>query len=191
VAEPAVREALAPALGTLEGRFGVAERVAAGGLVRGDGADLTGWKDRFRTLQGHEIWLTHGDWIEQRKPRLGPEIAARFAFARSISAEAVGEARPMRELFAAAIERLTADAVLAIPTAPVIAPRLDDTAEAFLAYRDRTLTLTCIAGLARVPQVSIPAGEVEGAPIALSLIARRGADLRLLALAAELASGPA
>jgi amidase len=191
VAEPAVRQALAPALAKLEERFGAAERVAVGGLVRGDDADLTGWKDRFRALQGHEIWLTHGDWIEQRKPRLGPEIAARFAFARSISAEAVGEARPMRELFAAAIERLTADAALAIPTAPVIAPRLDDTAEAFLAYRDRTLALTCIAGLARVPQVSIPAGEVEGAPVALSLIARRGADLQLLALAAELGSGPA
>jgi len=191
VADPAVREALAPALGTLEARFGAAGRVAVGGLVRGDDADLTGWKDRFRILQGREIWLTHGDWIEQQKPRFGPEIAARFAFAKSISAEAAAGARPMRELFAAAIERLTADSVLAIPTAAVIAPHQDDTPEAFLAYRDRTLTLTCIAGLARVPQVTIPAGKVEGAPVGLSLIARRGADVALLALAAELASAPA
>ena len=95
----------------------------------------------------------------------------------------------MRELFAAAIERLTADAVLALPTVPVIAPRMDDAPEAFLAYRDGTLTLTCISGLARVPQVTIPAGAVEGAPVGLSLIARRGADLQLLALAVELAAG--
>jgi amidase len=185
-ADPAVREALAPALTRLEERFGAAETVTVGRLVRGDHADLIGWKDRFRALQGQEIWQTHGAWIEERKPRFGPEIAQRFQFAKSISAEAAAEARPMRELFAAAIERLAADAVLAIPTAPVIAPRLDDAPEAFLAYRDRTLALTCIAGLARVPQVTIPAGAVEGAPVGLSLIARRGADLRLLALTAEL-----
>ena len=96
----------------------------------------------------------------------------------------------MRELFAAAIERLTVDAVLVLPTAPVIAPRLDDTPEAFLAYRDRTLTLTCIAGLARVPQVTMPAGKAEGAPVGLSLIARRGADLQLLGLAVQLFAAP-
>ncbi|HEX6102376.1 MAG TPA: amidase [Alphaproteobacteria bacterium] len=188
VADPALRAALAPALARLEERCGAAERVVVGRLVRGDHADLTGWKDRFRALQGQEIWQTHGAWIEERNPRFGPEIAQRFQFAKSISAEAAAEARVMRELFAAAIERLTADAVLAIPTAPVIAPRLDDTAEAFLAYRDRTLTLTCIAGLARVPQVTIPAGAVEGAPVGISLIARRGADLQLLALAVDLSS---
>jgi amidase len=186
VADPALREALAPALAKLEERFGTAERVAVGRLVRGDDADLIGWKDRFRTLQGQEIWQTHGAWIEQVKPRFGPEIAARFQFAKSISAEAAAEARPMRELFAAAIERLTAEAVLVLPTAPVVAPRLDDAPETYLAYRDRTLSLTCIAGLARVPQVTIPVGEVGGAPAGLSLIARRGADLQLLALAAEL-----
>jgi amidase len=191
IADPAVCAALAPARVKLEERLGAVERVTVGRLVRGDNADLIGWKDRFRALQADEIWRTHGAWIEERKPRFGPEIAARFAFTRSVTVEAVGEARPTRELFAAAIERLTADAVLAIPSAPVIAPRLDDTPEAFLAYRDRTLTLTCIAGLARVPQVTIPAGAVEGAPVGLSLIARRGADLQLLALSAELASAAA
>jgi amidase len=190
IGDPAIQEALKPTLATLQRRFGAPEQVAIAGLVRGGGADLAGWKDRFRTLQAHEIWRTHGAWIEEAKPRFGPEIAARFAFAKSISAEAAAEARPMRELFAAAIERLTADAILVLPTAPVIAPRLDDTPEAFLAYRDRTLTLTCIAGLARVPQVTVPAGKAEGAPVGLSLIARRGADLQLLGLAAELFAAP-
>ncbi len=96
----------------------------------------------------------------------------------------------MRELFAAALERLTAEAVLVLPTAPVIAPRLDAPPETFLDYRDRTLTLTCIAGLARVPQVTIPAGEVEGAPVGLSLIGRRGADLQLLGLAGAASAPP-
>jgi amidase len=186
VADPALREAFAPALAALEHLIGERETAVLGRVAGADVADLVAWKDYFRTLQGHEIWQTHGAWIEQAKPRFGAEIAARFAFAKSISAEAAAEARPLREIFAAAIERLTAHAVLVIPTAPVIAPRLDDSPETFLAYRDRTLTLTCISGLSRVPQVTIPVAKVQGAPVGLSLLARRGADLQLLGLVAEL-----
>ena len=47
MADPAVREALAPALGMLESRFGAAERVAVGRLVRGDDADLIGCPTRI------------------------------------------------------------------------------------------------------------------------------------------------
>ena len=190
VADPALREAFKPALDHLERSIGARETVVLGRVAGGEVTDLVRWKDHFRTIQGHEIWRTHGDWIEQTKPRFGPEIAARFAFAKSISPEAAAAARPLREIFAAAVERLTADAVIALPTAPVIAPRLDDLPETFLDYRDRTLTLTCISGLARVPQVTIPMGQVPGAPIGLSLLARRGADLQLLGLAAELAAQP-
>ena len=188
VADPALREIFQPALAQLDRLIGQCETVVLGRVAGAGVTDLMGWKDHFRTIQGHEIWQTHGDWIERTKPRFGSEIAARFAFAKSISAEAAAAARPLREVFAAAIERLTAHAVIAIPTVPVIAPRLDDSPETFLDYRDRTLTLTCIAGLARVPQVTIPVGQVQGAPVGLSLLARRGADLQLLGLVAELAA---
>ena len=187
VADPALRDAFAPTLARLERLIGAREALVLGRVAGTDVRDLVAWKNQFRTIQGYEIWQTHGDWIERTKPRFGSEIAARFAFAKSISAEAAAAARPLREVFAAAIERLTAHAVIAIPTVPVIAPRLDDSPETFLDYRDRTLTLTCIAGLARVPQVTIPVGQVQGAPVGLSLLARRGADLQLLGLVAELA----
>jgi amidase len=188
VADPALREVFQPALAHLERSIGQRETVLLGRVAGADVTDLMGWKDHFRTIQGHEIWQTHGDWIEQTKPRFGAEIAARFAFAKSISLEAAAAARPLREIFADAIERLAAHAVIAIPTVPVIAPRLNDSPETFLDYRDRTLTLTCISGLARVPQVTIPVGQVQGAPVGLSLLARRGADLQLLGLVAELAA---
>jgi len=45
------------------------------------------------------------------------------------------------------------------------------------------LELLCAAGLASLPQISIPAGTVEGAPVGLSLIAGPGQDGLLLALA--------
>ena len=47
--------------------------------------------------------------------------------------------------------------------------------------------MTCIAGLARLPQVSLPVAEVEGCPVGLSLVARRGEDGMLLAAAKRVA----
>jgi amidase len=48
------------------------------------------------------------------------------------------------------------------------------------------LSLTSIAGLARLPQVSIPAGRVNGCPVGLSLIGPPGSDRALLDLAVQL-----
>jgi amidase len=44
----------------------------------------------------------------------------------------------------------------------------------------------CIAGLARLPQVSLPLAMLDGCPLGLSLIAARGNDTLLLALARKL-----
>ena len=75
-----------------------------------------------------------------------------------------------------------------MPTAGTIAPRLDAGKDELLQFRDRTLTLTSIAGLGRLPQVQLPAGTVDGAAVGLSLIGPRGSDRALLALAEKVAS---
>jgi amidase len=80
------------------------------------------------------------------------------------------------------------DGVLLIPTAATIAPKLDMTAEELAQFRDRTLSLTCIAGLGRLPQAQIPAGLVDGAAVGLSLIGPRGSDRALLGLAERVAT---
>ena len=49
------------------------------------------------------------------------------------------------------------------------------------------MRLTCIAGLAGLPQISIPAGTAAGCPAGLSLIGWAGADEALLDLACRLA----
>ena len=149
-------------------------------------------EDRFRFLQGWEITHVHENWIDTVRPRFGPEIAARFAWAATVSEAMAEEAATARERFTIALDGLlVGGVVLCLPTAPMIAPRLDEPVESFLAYRDRTLTLTCTAGLARLPQVTLPVGRVDGAPVGLSLIGRRGTDRALLdfavAVAAEMA----
>jgi amidase len=50
------------------------------------------------------------------------------------------------------------------------------------------MSLLCIAGLARLPQISLPLGRVNGCPVGLSLVACRGGDTMLLALAGTLAA---
>ena len=54
------------------------------------------------------------------------------------------------------------------------------------AYYPRTLSLTAIAGLTRLPQVTLPLGNVGGVPVGLSLVAGYGRDPFLLALAAHI-----
>jgi amidase len=52
--------------------------------------------------------------------------------------------------------------------------------------RARALPMLCIAGLARLPQVSLPLATLNGCPLGLSLIAARGNDTLLLELAKKL-----
>jgi amidase len=56
--------------------------------------------------------------------------------------------------------------------------------------RSRALPMLRIAGLARLPQVSLPLARVDGCPLGLSLIAARGNDTMLLALAKNLLGRP-
>ncbi|WP_119461781.1 amidase [Rhodospirillaceae bacterium SYSU D60014] len=184
LAEEPVRAALRPAVDAATTLLGPAKPVDVGG----EGGGLGAWMTVFRILQAREIWATHGDWIESAKPRFGPEIAARFAWAKSVAETPAGDEAARREAFTARLDGLLADgAVLCLPSAPSIAPLRDQPAEASQQFRDRTLSLTCIAGLARLPQVSLPAAQIEGCPVGFSLIARRGADRALLDLARELA----
>ena len=59
------------------------------------------------------------------------------------------------------------DTVLAIPTVSDIAPLVNSDPKATEDFRTRALTLLCIAGLARLPQINLPFGKLNGCPIGL------------------------
>jgi amidase len=179
LAEPAVVAALDPLARRIEALRGSRPAMEIGGL-----AD---WMITFRHIQAREIWAQHGPWIEKTKPRFGPEIAARFEWARGIAQKPPAGENERREAFTRRLaEILDASGILLLPSAPDIAPLRGLEGTASQSFRDRTLSLTCIAGLARLPQVNIPAGRVNGCPVGLSLMGPRGSDLALLALAAQL-----
>ena len=177
----AVSEALQPALERLKSHLGAGERVT----VAREG--LPQWFQVFRVLQGAEVWAQHGDWIRHAKPQLGPGIKERIEWTSTLTTREVGPAKSKREEIARRMSELLAgNAVLALPTLPGIAPPLNTPAAELEDFRGRAMSLLCIAGLARLPQVSLPLARLEGCPLGLSLIAARGCDMMLLALARAL-----
>jgi amidase len=55
-------------------------------------------------------------------------------------------------------------------------------------YRHQALCLLSISGLAGLPQLSLPMAQLDGLPLGLSIIGRRGADTMLLGIASRLSS---
>jgi len=180
LAVPAAEAALGPLVERLEQRVAPAETVLAAAL----GDSLEDWMWHFRHIQAREITAAHGAWIAETNPTFGPESQERFDWAASITEAQAAPARELREVFAARLtEMLGEDALLCLPSAPGIAPLCTSDAEQLKAHRSAVLSLTSIAGLARLPQISLPLARVEGCPLGLSLIAPAGADEDLLAFA--------
>jgi len=146
------------------------------------------WAELFRTLSAREAWEADGAWIEATRPRFGVDVQQRFDYARTVTDDAVRRATAERDGFAQRMDSLLGGGdVLMLPTSPAPAPAREADLDTLQLVRMRTIALTCIAGLARLPQVTLPVARVGGAPVGLSLVAARGRDATLLRLAAELA----
>lgn len=78
------------------------------------------------------------------------------------------------------------DGVAVLPSAASLAPRQDADPATVDAVRLRTMAITCIAGLAGLPQVSIPLASPDGRPLGVSLLGPAGSDLALIRLAVRL-----
>lgn len=177
--ERPVAEALKPAADKVKAMMGAAEQIqlSPGGM--------TEWFETFRTLQAAEIWATLGGWITQAKPQLGPGIKERIAFAATVSREAVVAANARRREITARVECiLGSDGVICLPTSPRAAPwRNTPIDQIEVEYRNQAMRLLCIAGLAGLPQISLPMATIDGLPLGLSLIGTRNSDRALVALA--------
>ena len=183
VAGHAATAALQPAIDRVGALVGKSSRVT----VSPEG--LNAWLDVFRTLQGFEAWAEHGAWVTETKPQLGPGVRQRIEWASTIPASEVAPAKKRRaEITERVRSLLREDAVLVVPTVPDIAPLCGADPKTTEDFRARALTLLCIAGLSGLPQINLPLGRLNGAPIGLSLIGPRDGDMMLLGFARRLAA---
>jgi amidase len=138
----------------------------------------------FRTLQGAEIWATHGQWIEKQQPTFAADIAARFAWCRDITPEQQQQAVIVQQLFKQQMDNvLTQVDFIVLPTTPGSAPALNLNKADLASYRDTLLSMTCIAGMAGLPQLHLPLKEQINEPMGISIIGAKYQDHQLLAFA--------
>ncbi|GER22608.1 hypothetical protein NCCP1664_11050 [Zafaria cholistanensis] len=147
------------------------------------------WLKAFQAIQGREAWAAHGEWVGRHGDRLAPDVAGRFRLAAACTAEQEAAARQLAAEARAAVRALVGDGILVVPSAASVAPLARDSAaggEAIERQRQRTLLLTCLAGLAGLPAVNVPLETAEGLPCGVSLVGAAGSDTALLAWAGRL-----
>ena len=146
------------------------------------------WREAFRIVQAKEVWETFGVFVTRVKPKFGPGIKERMEFAATVTDD---QAKAARKIVAAARTKILAllptGTIMALPTSPTIAPPADLKGDELESFRVRVMRLTCMAGLAGLPQMTLPIGTVSGCPAGLSLIGWAGADEVLLGLSVSLA----
>ena len=176
--DDAVAAALQPAVERVAALLGGPRRVTVASEGLGE------WFQMFRRLQSAEAWAQHREWITRVKPAFGPGVRERFEWASTVSAQEVAPLKVQREdITRRMADMLGNNAVLLLPTVHAIAPLRNTPTAGLDDFRGRAMSLLCIAGLARLPQINLPLAKFGGCPLGLSLIAARGNDTLLLDIA--------
>ena len=141
----------------------------------------------IRKLQAWEAWAEHGEWISAKDRRLGGAIKERFLFGATLSADDVAVETARREAFRSELrEMLSDDSLLVLPTVPGAAPKSASTQDEFGAFRERAIRMLCWSGLSGFPQITLPLGQVDGAPFGISLLGPPDSDMALIGLGREI-----
>ncbi len=176
--EPRMARALEPVLA----RLSVAGTVQA--FIDGPKHNV----DVFWPVMSRQLWNANGLWYRREKPMLAPGLAERFENASRVDGAQFAAASAQREALTRTLEeRLAGNKVMLMPTTHDIAPLLGRPQAELDAYRLRTVALVSVASLARLPQISLPAAEVDGCPVGLSIVAAFGNDRLLLSVARDIA----
>ena len=175
------RRAVTAAIGKLKSHFSTIEEMQL--------SKICGYEafKHYRIIQGWQAWQCHGAWIESTSPTFAPAIKERFEIAKRVSQREYETSLAYSEkLIRDFADLLTSGTALCLPTSWGLPPLLSASAEEFANNRAECMKLTCLAPLTRTPQLTMPVALTESTTTGLSLLAGRGADLRLLDLCCEM-----
>ncbi|CAN5190977.1 hypothetical protein BH09ACT10_BH09ACT10_15350 [soil metagenome] len=150
-----------------------------------DTALLPGWLAAFQTAQAFEAWQSHGAWLQSRMDTLGADVRGRFERASGITqAERDDAWGGVLEARAHVRALVGDDAALLLPSASSVAPLVRESQSVSIeALRTATLRLTCLAGNAGLPAVSMPLETAGGLPAGACFVAGVDRDRDLIDLA--------
>lgn len=138
---------------------------------------LASWANAYRVLASGEIWNIHGQWVQKNGQHLAKDVLARFMAASRITSNEVAQGQVVRNTATRTLEDLLVDdAIILMPTVPGPAPLCSSSADVLATERQQVQQLVSAAGLAGLPQVSLPWIEIEGAPVGLSVMGAKGND---------------
>ena len=145
------------------------------------------WCAHQRLLQSFEFGRTFAGWVARHNPVFSYDVAQALVQAQRLGEADVLASREVRASVRARLDALLAgQRLLCLPTSPILPIRCDASLPEMQQAVDRIIHLTCIAGLTGLPQMNLPLGQSGGIPVGLSLIAARGSDHLLLAVARQL-----
>ncbi|WP_372394902.1 amidase [Azospirillum sp. HJ39] len=179
--EPAVSDAFEAALDRLR----VAGAHVADGSIEAELDALAGL-DRIGVFTAIELAGTLADLGIASLDGIDPKTRARIeAGGKTPAADYVRMQRRRAGLIGLMDERLSRQPFLLLPTVPLTAPAIADTAEdaAFHRVNMALLRNTRVANLFDLPAISLPV-PAAGLPVGLMAIGRRGSDRSLLGIAA-------
>jgi amidase len=186
LADPEVRAALAEQVAFLRGRRDIAVSSVTLRDVTGLDISLTACnEDALRILQTLEVANAIGGWIRDNRPEQGPNFRNAYRNVESFERSTVCDALDLCEALFARVAAFTRPGdVFCYPTAPVLVPKKGVLTGANLPavfdYYDRTMAVTAFAGVARLPEITLPLAQVDGIPVGLSLAAGHYQDEFLL-----------
>ncbi|WP_393949872.1 amidase [Kluyvera intermedia] len=133
------------------------------------------------TIISHENWLAFNPLLATGA--VSADVATRIRSGEIVTAKALDDAEQVRQRFTADVDALLAKTpLLALATLPELPPTLVEANDPL-----SVVNLTRLVrpfNLSGHPAITLPAGEHSGRPIALQLVARKGAE-GLLVQAAE------
>lgn len=190
------RRVLAPA--SLDSVLGAAatrevvEEVAGGLGMPVTHVDVTrftsaGAGDLLGRVQGREIWVTHGAWVEVHGRHLAADVRARLGRCEAFSADG-GDTidRSRRDDYTRRlVELLSYDGVLVLPAMPEARPGRTWSDSHLAAWRTACVRLTAASSLSGLPQLvlRLPDALVRDDVTSVSLLGPRGSDAALIELA--------
>ena len=190
IADQEVNAALQDSISELRKKEGIKISSITLSDIIGEKTNLEFWQENiFGVIQCVEIWNAVGAWIEANQPEMGSRIQDAMNYFKQFDRSPLNNAFSLREKMFTKVAQFTkAGDLFCFPTAPMIAPikkELDDSQKC-MDYYQRTMSITSFAGIAHLPEISIPITKIRNAPLGLSLAAAHRQDEFLLSAVRKL-----